>query len=135
MAKHNKRALGKPSLLCDFMELYRYFIDDFLIQFSQRLKKRDFITKTENYSSKRKGKREYLNHEKTRELTKKLNRLWEKMVKVERIEGYGKQTTVETWINEEALLFAKYLRNEKPVWKPRIVALRANSIEEVGDFL
>jgi len=70
------------------------------------------MTKTENYSTKRKGKREYLNHEKTRELTKKLNRLWEKMVKVERIEGYGKRTTVETWINEEALLFARAKGNK-----------------------
>jgi len=112
---------GKPYLLCDFMELYRYFVDDFLIQFCQKLKKQDFITKPENYSTKRKGKREYLNHEKTRELTKKLNRLWEIKVQVERIEGYGKKTTVETWINEEALLFAKYLRNERDSWIPRIV--------------
>jgi hypothetical protein len=30
---------------------------------------------------------------------------------------------LETLINEEALLFAKYLRGEKPAWNPRIVEL------------
>lgn len=44
-----------------------------------------------------------------------------KRVKVERVEGYGKKTTVETWINEEAILFAKYLRDERDSWIPRIV--------------
>jgi len=33
----------------------------------------------------------------------------------------GKKQTVETLIKEKALLFAKYLRNEKPKWIPRIV--------------
>jgi CRISPR-associated protein Cas1 len=33
---------GKPSLVCDLMELYRYLIDDFLIQYSQNLKKERF---------------------------------------------------------------------------------------------
>jgi hypothetical protein len=31
------------SLICDFQELYRYLIDDFLIQYSTRISKRDFI--------------------------------------------------------------------------------------------
>ncbi len=31
------------SLVCDFQELYRYLIDDFLIQYSTRISKRDFI--------------------------------------------------------------------------------------------
>jgi CRISPR/Cas system-associated endonuclease Cas1 len=51
---------GKPSLVCDFIELYRYLCDDFVIRFCLRLNKRDFIVKTENRSSNRKGKREYL---------------------------------------------------------------------------
>lgn len=29
----------KPSLVCDFQGLYRYLIDDFLIQYCQRLRK------------------------------------------------------------------------------------------------
>jgi hypothetical protein len=31
-----------------------------------------------------------------------------------------KRQTLETLINEEALLLAKFLRNEKKEWKPRI---------------
>jgi hypothetical protein len=32
----------------------------------------------------------------------------------------GEHQTIETLISEEALLFAKYLRNEKKDWLPRI---------------
>jgi hypothetical protein len=32
----------------------------------------------------------------------------------------GKLQTIETLINEEALLLAKYLRNEKPIWVQRV---------------
>jgi hypothetical protein len=31
----------------------------------------------------------------------------------------GERQTIETLISEEALLFAKYLRNEKKEWLPR----------------
>ncbi len=34
---------GKPSLVCDFQELYRYLIDDFLIERCQKLRKKDFV--------------------------------------------------------------------------------------------
>jgi CRISPR/Cas system-associated endonuclease Cas1 len=51
--------MGKLSLVCDFQELYRYLIDDFLIQYCQRICKKDFTVKTENANRKRKGKREY----------------------------------------------------------------------------
>jgi CRISPR/Cas system-associated endonuclease Cas1 len=34
--------VGKPSLVCDFEELYRYLMDDFVIQYCQDLRKRDF---------------------------------------------------------------------------------------------
>jgi len=33
----------------------------------------------------------------------------------------GKKQTLETLINEEVLLLAKYLRNECDKWTPRIV--------------
>ena len=36
----------------------------------------------------------------------------------------GKRQEVETLINEEALLFAKYLRNERETWISGIVALK-----------
>jgi len=42
----------KQSLVCDFEELYRYLIDDFVIQYCQRLRKRDFTVKPESLSKK-----------------------------------------------------------------------------------
>ncbi|MEM5854610.1 MAG: CRISPR-associated endonuclease Cas1 [Candidatus Aenigmatarchaeota archaeon] len=113
---------GKASLVCDFQELYRYLIDLFLIDFSQNLTKKDFILKTEWYSTNRLGKRLVLNREKTNELTEKLNQLFETQVPIPRIR-HGSKQQIETLINEEALLFAKYLRNEKDSWKPRLIQL------------
>ena len=49
----------------------------------------------------------------------KLNDYLRCMVKVPRIMMGGKQE-FETLINEEALLFAKFLRNEKETWIPRL---------------
>ena len=59
----------KPSLVCDFEELYRYLIDDFVIQYCQRLRKGDFTVKSESLSRKRIGKREYLNDADTKGLS------------------------------------------------------------------
>lgn len=110
---------GKPSLVCDFQELYRYLIDDFVIQYCQRLTKRDFAFKTDRMSAQKKGKREYLNDIETRVFTERLNGYFETTVEVPRIK-VGQRQTIETLIYEEALLFAKYLRNEKKDWTPRI---------------
>jgi hypothetical protein len=41
------------------------------------------------------------------------------MVDIERIK-VGKKQTIDTLISEEALLFAKYLRQERKEWIPRI---------------
>jgi hypothetical protein len=41
------------------------------------------------------------------------------MVEVKRLRN-GEHQTIETLINEEALLFAKYLRGESKSWIPRI---------------
>ena len=89
------------------------------MQYCRRLKKRDFTTKVENASRKRKGKREYLNGVQTRQLMKQLDAFFEATVEVPRIRIGGRQT-VETLINEEALLLAKYLRDERKTWRPRI---------------
>ena len=109
---------AKPSLVCDFVELYRYLMDDFIIQYCQGLKKKDFITKSEAYRNRR-AKREYLNDSKTRDFMRKLNAFFQSTVEVPRIR-IGKRQEVETLINEEAWLFAKYLRNERKTWDPRI---------------
>ena len=110
---------GKPSLVCDFMELYRCLVDDFLIQYSQKLRKKDFRVKHEDYPSKRKGKREYLCEEKASDLIERLYAFFESKVDVARIK-HGNRQTLETLINEEALLLAKYLRNERDAWSPRM---------------
>jgi len=115
---HSKQ-YGKPSLVCDFTELYRYLIDDFLIEYCRKLKPRDFIVKTENLARKKKGKRQYLNNQRTRELITKLNSLFESYVDIPRMK-VGKRQSIETLINEEALYLGKYLRDERKGWAPRI---------------
>jgi len=111
---------GKPSLVCDLMELYRYLVDDFVIEFCQGLKPENFIMKGERTTRKRWGKREYLNSSKTRELERGLDELFEKIVEVPRIK-HGSRQTIKTLINEEALLLAKFLRNERKSWIPRVL--------------
>ena len=101
--------------------MYRYLVDDFLIQFCEDLKVEDFVVKSEWASGKkdRKGKREYLSDAKTGEMLKRLNRYLEGMVELPRIR-IGKRQTIETLISEEALLLGKFLRDEKITWVPRI---------------
>jgi CRISPR-associated protein Cas1 len=113
---------GMPSLVCDFEDLYRFLVDNFLIGFCQTVKPKDFVLKNEDYSTNRKGKREYLNKEKNRELLNGLNRYFETKVSIPRIKR-GNRQEIETLISEEAMLFAMYLRNERDTWVPRIVRL------------
>jgi CRISPR-associated endonuclease Cas1 len=108
---------GKPSLVCDFQELFRYLVDDFVIRYCQKLTKRDFVFKTEK-SSNKKGKREYLADVKTDRFTSELNNYFLTTVEVPRMK-VGRRQEVESLISEEAQLFAKYLRNERRDWIPR----------------
>jgi CRISPR-associated protein Cas1 len=114
--------MAKLSLVCDFQELYRYLIDDFLINYSQKISKKDFKMKTESASHEKKGKREYLIDSETKTFLDELNRFFETLVEVKRIRN-GEHQTLETLINEEALLFAKYLRGESKTWIPRIAGV------------
>jgi len=59
----------------------------------------------------------------TNGLTEDLFRFFERMVNVPRI-MHGNRQSIDTLINEEALLFAKYLRHEIKEWQPRIADLR-----------
>ena len=68
------------------------------------------------------GKREYLSNQQTRELLMKLNNLFELTVEVPRIK-VGKKQTIETLINEEALLLAKFIREERKTWILRVAIL------------
>lgn len=114
--------MAKLSLVCDFQELYRYLIDDFLIQYSQNISKKDFKMKTESTSHGKKGKREYLSDFETKTLLEELYKFFETRVEVKRIRN-GEHQTLETLINEESLLFAEYLRGEVKEWVPRIAYL------------
>ena len=76
--------------------------------------------KSENVSRCRKGKREYLNDAETRRLMRELNGYFESMVDIPLIR-YGKRQMFKTLINEEALLLAKYLRDENKTWIPQLV--------------
>jgi CRISPR-associated protein Cas1 len=113
---------GTPSLVCDFQELYRYLVDDFVIQFCRKVRASDFVLRKEDYSPNKKGERQYLSEVKNKVLVRELNKYFETKVEVPRIRR-GKRQKIETLINEEALLFAKYLRGERPTWVPRIVSL------------
>jgi CRISPR-associated protein Cas1 len=113
---------GEPSLVCDFQDCYRYLIDDFVVEYCRNVDSKDFVLKEEDCSANRKGKRQYLNEEKNRDLLNRLNKYFEKKVAIPRIRR-GAHQEIETLISEEALLFAKYLRDEKPTWHPRIVEL------------
>jgi hypothetical protein len=52
---------------------------------------------------------------------KQLNKFFEAYVEVLRIR-VGKKQTIETLINEEASFLAKFLRNERKTWIPRITS-------------
>lgn len=77
---------------------------------------------------KKKGKREYLNNHLTRKLMIAFESFFETQVEIPRIK-HGKRQTLETLINEEASVFAKYFRKEKNKWK-----LRLASIDEMSLF-
>jgi hypothetical protein len=51
---------------------------------------------------------------------KHLRDYFESYVKIPRVK-VGKRQTFESLINEEAMLFAKFLRNERKNWNSRII--------------
>ena len=65
------------------------------------------------------------------DLLNRLNKYFEKRVTIPRIRR-GEHQEKETLINEEGLLFARHLRDEKPTWHPRIVELSAQRLSEKG---
>lgn len=110
---------GKPSLVCDFIELYRYLIDNFLLEYARNFKPKDFVLKAEDFSRRRKGKRQYLNEKLTNEVIKRLDTYFRTSVEIPRAR-IGEKQELETLISEEALLLARYLRSEREEWIPRI---------------
>jgi len=110
---------GKPSLVCDLEELYRYLVDGFVVEYCQGLRKRDFVSKVEGVSRSRRGRREYLNDVKTREFMALLDDFFNSTINVPRLK-HGDKQSIGSLIKEEAFLLTKYLRGEKNSWIPRV---------------
>ena len=94
-------------------------IDDYLIERGTKLRKKDFVVVTDFMMRLKMGKRIHLCEYETDSLADGLNGLFNRTVDIPRIR-HGKRQTFDTLINEEALLLAKFLRNEKKEWNPRI---------------
>jgi len=78
--------------------------------------------KSKSAARKRKGKREYLNDAETRRMMRELQEYFESKVDIPLIR-HGKRQRIETLINEETLILAKYIRNELMKWAPRTALL------------
>jgi CRISPR-associated protein Cas1 len=111
--------IGKPSLVFDFQELYRYLIDDYLIERCRNLHKKDFVLVTDFMMRLKMGKRIHLCEYETNDLAEGLNELFDRKVNVARMR-HGSNQSLDTLINEEAYLLAQYLRGEKQSWIPRL---------------
>jgi hypothetical protein len=64
---------GKPSLVCDFQELYRYMIDDFLIERCHTLRRKDFVLVTDFMIHLKMGKKIHLKEYEVDNLAEALN--------------------------------------------------------------
>jgi hypothetical protein len=106
----------------DFQGLYRYLIDDYLTERCRKLYKKDFVLVTDFTMRLRMGKRIHLCEFEADSLADGFSNLFNHEVEIARIRD-GKKQTLDTVIIEEALLFAKFLRNEKQTWIPRIASL------------
>ena len=93
-------------------------MDDFVIDFSQGLNPKDFVSKDESVSRNRKGKRQYLKDSETRRMMKQFDGFFMSRVEIPAIR-HGKSQTIKTLISEEVFLLADYLRNENKTWDPR----------------
>jgi hypothetical protein len=72
------------------------------------------------------GKTIHLCEFETNELAEDSNKLFERIVEIPRIR-HGNKQTLDTLINEEAYLFAKFLRHERETWIPRIISLQSRA--------
>ena len=77
---------------------------------SQKLRKKDFIVKTETMTRGKKGKREYLNDHETNDLMRSLNQYFETRVEIPRSCGFksdaqGKERSINVWKMLTHILF------------------------------
>jgi hypothetical protein len=99
--------------------LYRYLIDDFLVERCPKLQGIFFVVLTDFMMRLKMGKRIHLFEYEAGSLANGLNILFESEVEIPRIK-HGNKQTLDTLISEEALLLAKFLRSENKTWQPRI---------------
>jgi CRISPR/Cas system-associated endonuclease Cas1 len=112
----------KPSFVCDFMEIYRYLIDYFIIEYCNKNKDLLFVL---NYQKN--GQRLFAGKAETKKFIDALHEFLHQHVAMARFRQ-GSRQQIETLISEEAFLFAQYIRGEKSTWKRRIVNLNAFTI-------
>jgi CRISPR-associated endonuclease Cas1 len=109
-------------LVCDFMEPYRYLIDDLLIERCKKYKKKDFVAVTDFMMNLRMGKKIHLCEYETNDLAEALKSMFNRVVAIPRIR-HGFKQRLDTLIIEEAFLLAKSLQEDDTTWVPRIIAL------------
>ena len=100
---------AKPSLVCDIQEIFRGFIDEFLIGYSKKLSEDDFEDK---------NGRMFLKRKESYKLIKAINDFFDKRIKHQRIKKYGERSKIRTAIREEPIKLAQYLRGEKERYEP-----------------
>jgi CRISPR/Cas system-associated endonuclease Cas1 len=112
---------GTPSLAIDFMEIYRFLADDFLISYCRKLDVKDFELKADTMAGRR-GKKVFLNKQRNKDFLRKLEDYFQGYVLIHRVR-MGKKQRLNNLISEEALQLARFLRCEIEEWIPRIVSL------------
>ena len=83
------------------------------------MRKKDFVVVTDFMLRLKMSKRIHLCDYEPDSLADGLNGLFNRVVEIPRIR-HGIRQTLDTLINEDALLLAKFLRSERREWIPRI---------------
>ena len=91
---------GKPSLVCDFQEVFRFLIEDFLIQYQQKITNESFEIK---------GRRMFLKTQEKLNLILEINSFLERKIPYNR-RNNSKNVKIKAIIQEETIKLAKYLR-------------------------
>ena len=116
---------GKPSLVCDIQEVFRWLIDEFLISYSRKLKEDTFENK---------GGRIFLKKESYR-LIKAVNELFDRRIKHQRIKRFGECSKIRAAIREEPMRLAQSLRDKKGRYEPiKGELIRQNPVVLLGDI-
>ena len=114
----------RPSLVCDFVELYRYS-RSLLNSYTKHLKVND-LEEAKGMFNDKKGKRMFLTRPSLNELLNGLHDYFRSQVIVPR-RNRGSKQEFESLINEEAMILAKFLRGERDIWNPRLPSFSVQS--------